>query len=124
MHTVRQSRIALSTIRTALLVALCGVVGTSASATATDKDNDNDHDARKDVRLPALGPDAVVPACYNANTGALRVVTPWNRNGSPSCRPPEPWDSTNVPANGWSKTTCNAGGQFECRAAELFTEIQ
>src|SRR5204863_4046271 len=79
------------------------------------------------VRLPELGPDAVVPTCYNEKSGAWRVVAPWGRFGSTagsSCRPPSPWDSLNVPASGWSKQTCNVGGAFECGRGELFTEIQ
>jgi hypothetical protein len=80
---------------------------------------------KESTRLPALGPDAIVPTCYDANTGAMRVVAPWSRNGSSaSCRPPAPWDSINMPPGGWSKTTCNDGGQFECRTNELFTEVQ
>src|SRR5438067_1124655 len=96
-----------STIRTALVVALCGVLGTSAFAAPAVKDKDKERDAKKDAqpraRLPVLGPDAVVPACYNANTGTWRVVAPWGHSASTSpstCRPPAPWDSLNVPASG------------------------
>src|SRR5438105_6715400 len=66
----------------------------------------------------------VMPLCYNSTNGNLRMVKPWaDASGSPSCHPPAPWDTINVPVGGWSAQQCTVGGAFDCRNNESFTEL-
>jgi hypothetical protein len=68
-------------------------------------------------------PPAVVStlyACYDKTNGSLRVVAPWSGPSSgANCHPPSPWDA----AGGYASETCSAGGAFECRTSEYYTQL-
>src|SRR5437588_10456614 len=105
------------------IVGVSAVLLTSVIAIRADgQDRDNNRDDAARARLPQLGRKAQVPACYNSLSGDWRVVHPWSSKKSPGavCRPPAPWDTVNVPPDGWGQAICTAGGAFDCDANESF----
>lgn len=104
-----------------IATAMAALIGVARPATAADQTDDR---SRTGESLPALGPGALVPTCYNIRNGQWRIVEPFaSLPRVTSCRPPAPWDTLNVPAGGWSATPCTDGGAFECRANEFFFEL-
>ena len=119
LHSLLWSRV----LRGGIVVFL--TVTSTLPAYAGDQDRDKEKEDNSRARLPAYGPGAVVPVCYNSQSGDWRLVSPWGVANAPalSCRPPAPWDSINVPAGGWSKVACTTGGAFDCREHEFFLEL-
>ena len=119
LHSLLWSRV----LRGGIVVFL--TVTSTLPAYAGDQDRDKEKEDNSRARLPAYGPAAVVPVCYNSQSGDWRLVSPWGVANAPalSCRPPAPWDSINVPAGGWSKVACTTGGAFDCREHEFFLEL-
>ena len=71
---------------------------------------------------PQYGPGQTISACYDDVNGAVRFVKPWGVAGASvaNCTPPAQWQ---VPGVAYDPTFCNAGGQFDCRKNELYTQL-
>src|SRR5947209_4214040 len=73
---------------------------------------------------PPSGYTIFVPVVYSSITGEVRFVKPWaavDATAAPdlNCTPPSPW-AIYGPYDG---IACNAGGVFDVRANELYTEL-
>src|SRR5580765_2270403 len=122
-----------------LVVFACLVVPTRASGQNNERDRDGNGRPSNTHSGPSIpwstptwvGPPNVfasgfIPVCYARLDGEPRLVRPWSLSRSPSevCRPPAPWDAVNIPPGGWPNTVCTAGGAFDCRRDEYYTELQ
>jgi hypothetical protein len=113
------SKIALVT-----LLLACVIVPTRASD--QDKEKDKDDKGSPPGRPPSSFTSGFIPVCYDRSDGGARLVRQWTMSNRPiaNCRPPSPWDAFNVPPGGWANAACTAGGAFDCRRDEYFTELQ
>lgn len=71
---------------------------------------------------PPYARGGIIPACYDDVNGAARFVKPWGVAGAsvPNCTPPSQWQESGT---AYDPTMCNAGGQFDCRKNELYTQL-
>jgi hypothetical protein len=101
----------------------CVIVPTRASAELLQTDKDGKSGSA--TQPPGAFDAGFVPVCYDHADGEARLVRPWSVANRPglACRPPSPWDKVSVPAGGFPNLACSAGGSFECRRDELYTEI-
>jgi hypothetical protein len=125
------------TFKIVLCVMLFACVTVPTRANEQDKENDRDgkggqSNAWNDQpnlssTVPRSFSSGYISVCYARMDGDARLVRPWSvpNRATADCRPPSPWDTLNVPGS-WppGAITCTAGGSFDCRRDEYYTQLK